>query len=143
MVVALEHYLAPLGSWVTVVEGATFVLCVLAFRRGIVGELSRLLKRPFETSRQARSNGMRMKDKVAVVTGAASGIGREIALAYAREGAKVAVADLRLEAAQAVAEELRAVGASAWRWRWTWPARPRWTPASPRSSRAWAAWTCW
>jgi 3-hydroxybutyrate dehydrogenase len=56
---------------------------------------------------------MRMKDKVAVVTGAASGIGREIALAYAREGAKVAVADLRLEAAQAVAAELQAVGASA------------------------------
>ncbi len=56
---------------------------------------------------------MRMKDKVAVVTGAASGIGREIALAYAREGAKVAVADLRLEAAQAVASELKGMGASA------------------------------
>jgi branched-chain amino acid transport system permease protein len=46
IVVALEHYLARLGSWVTVVEGATFVFCVLAFRRGVVGELSRLLKRP-------------------------------------------------------------------------------------------------
>jgi len=56
---------------------------------------------------------MRMKDKVAIVTGAASGIGREIAHAYAREGAKVAVADLKLDAAQAVVRELEALGASA------------------------------
>jgi 3-hydroxybutyrate dehydrogenase len=54
---------------------------------------------------------MRMKDKVAIVTGAASGIGREIAHAYAREGAKVAVADLKLDAAQAVVRELEALGA--------------------------------
>jgi branched-chain amino acid transport system permease protein len=46
VVVALEHYLARLGPWVTVVEGATFVVCVLAFRRGIVGELARLIKKP-------------------------------------------------------------------------------------------------
>jgi len=45
-VLAMENYLAQLGSWVTVTEGAIFVLCVLAFRRGIFGELSRLLKRP-------------------------------------------------------------------------------------------------
>jgi 3-hydroxybutyrate dehydrogenase len=56
---------------------------------------------------------MRMKDKVAIVTGAASGIGREIAHAYAREGAKVAVADLKLDAAQAVVAELQAAGATA------------------------------
>ena len=43
---ALENYLAQLGSWVTVTEGAIFVICVLAFRRGIFGELSRVLKRP-------------------------------------------------------------------------------------------------
>ena len=40
VVVALENYLAGLGPWVTVVQGATFVVCVLAFRRGIVGELA-------------------------------------------------------------------------------------------------------
>jgi 3-hydroxybutyrate dehydrogenase len=56
---------------------------------------------------------MRMKDKVAIVTGAASGIGREIAHAFAREGAKVAVADLKLDAAQAVVRELESLGASA------------------------------
>jgi branched-chain amino acid transport system permease protein len=44
--VALENYLAQLGSWVTVTQGVIFVLCVMAFRRGIFGELSRVLKRP-------------------------------------------------------------------------------------------------
>ena len=38
-VVAMETYLAPLGAWVTVVQGAVFVACVLAFRRGLVGAL--------------------------------------------------------------------------------------------------------
>jgi len=38
-IVGLESYLAPLGQWVTVITGAIFVVCVLAFRRGIVGEL--------------------------------------------------------------------------------------------------------
>jgi 3-hydroxybutyrate dehydrogenase len=56
---------------------------------------------------------MRMRDKVAIVTGAASGIGRDIALAYAREGAAVAIADLRLDAANAVAEEIMAAGGRA------------------------------
>lgn len=51
---------------------------------------------------------MKLKDKVAIVTGAASGIGKEIAMTYAREGAKVAIADLNLEAAQATAAEIEA-----------------------------------
>jgi branched-chain amino acid transport system permease protein len=46
VVVALQNYLAQLGAWVTVVQGLIFIACVLAFRRGIVGELGRLLKRP-------------------------------------------------------------------------------------------------
>ena len=40
VIIALENYLAPFGQWVTVITGAIFVVCVLAFRRGIVGELS-------------------------------------------------------------------------------------------------------
>ncbi|MGI3900142.1 MAG: branched-chain amino acid ABC transporter permease [Janthinobacterium lividum] len=44
--VALEFYLASIGSWVTVAEGAVFVICVLAFREGIVGVLARRLHRP-------------------------------------------------------------------------------------------------
>ena len=44
--VTLENYLAQLGSWVQVVQGVIFVICVIAFRRGIIGELARVLKRP-------------------------------------------------------------------------------------------------
>jgi 3-hydroxybutyrate dehydrogenase len=56
---------------------------------------------------------MKLEGKVAIVTGAASGIGREIALTYAREGAKVAIADLGLDAANATAAEIRAGGGKA------------------------------
>lgn len=52
---------------------------------------------------------MRLKNKVAIVTGAASGIGKEIALVYAREGAKVAIADLNLNQAQQVVEEIQSM----------------------------------
>jgi branched-chain amino acid transport system permease protein len=44
VVVTLQNYLAQFGGWVTVITGAIFVACVLLFRRGIVGELARLLK---------------------------------------------------------------------------------------------------
>jgi len=40
LIVAMENYLAPFGQWVLVIQGAVFVICVLAFRRGIVGELA-------------------------------------------------------------------------------------------------------
>jgi len=43
-IVAMENYLAPLGQWVLVIQGAIFVLCVLLFRRGIVGELANWLR---------------------------------------------------------------------------------------------------
>lgn len=49
---------------------------------------------------------MRLKDKVAIVTGAANGIGAEISRTYAREGAHVVLADLDLTKAQALAEEI-------------------------------------
>ena len=48
----------------------------------------------------------RLVDKVALITGAASGIGKEIALAFAREGAKVVIADLDQKAAQETASEI-------------------------------------
>src|SRR3954470_13156978 len=54
---------------------------------------------------------MKLQDKVCIVTGAASGIGKEIAITYAREGAKVVIADLNKAAAQATAAELKASGA--------------------------------
>lgn len=52
VIVTLQHYLAPFGSWVTVITGTIFVLSVLLFRRGIVGELERFLSA--RTSRQRR-----------------------------------------------------------------------------------------
>jgi branched-chain amino acid transport system permease protein len=46
IVITMQNYLAPFGAWVTVIQGAVFVVCVLLFREGIVGVLGRLLKRP-------------------------------------------------------------------------------------------------
>ncbi len=56
---------------------------------------------------------MKLKDRTAIVTGAASGIGKAIASLYAREGAAVAIADLDKEAAQATARELQTAGGRA------------------------------
>jgi len=42
--VALEYYLSTIGQWFSVVQGAIFVVCVLLFRRGIIGELAQLLR---------------------------------------------------------------------------------------------------
>ncbi len=53
---------------------------------------------------------MRLKDKVAVVTGAASGIGNEIAKLYLKEGAKIVIADLKQDAADAAAKEMDPTG---------------------------------
>ncbi len=53
---------------------------------------------------------MRLKDKSTIITGAASGIGKDIAFRFAREGAKVVIADLKQEAADATAAEIRAAG---------------------------------
>lgn len=44
VIVAMETYLAEFGQWVTVIQGAIFVACVLLFRRGIVGEIAHLLR---------------------------------------------------------------------------------------------------
>jgi 3-hydroxybutyrate dehydrogenase len=56
---------------------------------------------------------MQLKDKIALITGSASGIGKEIATVYAREGAKLVIADLNKAAADATAAELVATGAQA------------------------------
>ncbi len=46
IIITMENYLAQLGAWVSVVQGVIFVVCVLAFLRGVMGELARWLQRP-------------------------------------------------------------------------------------------------
>jgi branched-chain amino acid transport system permease protein len=46
IIITMQNYLAQLGAWVTVVQGVIFVICVLAFRRGVIGEIANVLKRP-------------------------------------------------------------------------------------------------
>jgi branched-chain amino acid transport system permease protein len=46
VIITMQNYLAQLGAWVTVVQGVIFVICVLAFRRGVIGELGNWLKKP-------------------------------------------------------------------------------------------------
>lgn len=56
---------------------------------------------------------MRLKNKVAIITGAASGMGQGEAIRFANEGAKVVIADLNIEGANAVAEDIKANGGEA------------------------------
>ena len=44
IIIAMQNYLAQVGQWVTVIQGVIFVVCVLLFRRGIVGEIAHLLR---------------------------------------------------------------------------------------------------
>ncbi|MFM8575442.1 MAG: branched-chain amino acid ABC transporter permease [Limnohabitans sp.] len=46
VIVTMQNYLAQVGAWVTIVQGIIFVVCVLAFRRGIIGEIANLIKKP-------------------------------------------------------------------------------------------------
>ena len=56
---------------------------------------------------------MRLADKIAIITGGARGIGREVALGFAREGASVVIADLRAELAQQTVGEIETAGGEA------------------------------
>jgi branched-chain amino acid transport system permease protein len=45
IIITMQNYLAQLGAWVTVVQGIIFVICVLAFRRGVIGEIAHLFRK--------------------------------------------------------------------------------------------------
>ena len=46
VIVSMENYLAQFGAWVTIIQGFIFVICVLAFRRGVIGEIANWIKKP-------------------------------------------------------------------------------------------------
>lgn len=56
---------------------------------------------------------MKLKDKIAIITGSGHGMGREMALAFAEEGANIVVAELSAPAAESVAKEIKALGRKA------------------------------
>lgn len=94
VVIALENYLAQLGAWVTVVQGAIFVACVLTFRRGIVGEFARFFTKPIRLNLSLVVEPAQPQKtvKVAMVsssTGPMALLGRA-----GIEGARIAVAEL-------------------------------------------------
>ncbi len=94
VVIALENYLAQLGAWLTVVQGAIFVVCVLTFRRGIVGELTALLKRPFKINLVVAVEPAEPAKTIKVgMVSSASGSLALLGLAGI-EGARLAVAEL-------------------------------------------------
>lgn len=55
-IIGLQHYLGGIGQWITVIEGLVFIGCVLAFRRGMAGEMGRLMG---ALQRAARFIGLR------------------------------------------------------------------------------------
>ena len=57
LVTAMENYLAQFGAWVTVTQGAIFVVCVLAFRRGIIGEIIHLMRPRSRTEAKMEAAG--------------------------------------------------------------------------------------
>jgi 3-oxoacyl-[acyl-carrier protein] reductase len=77
--------------------------CALAFSFPICCGSWRLLSRHDQTGEKFH---MRLKDKIAIITGAGGGFGEGIARRFAAEGARVAIVDLRAEAAERVASEI-------------------------------------
>jgi branched-chain amino acid transport system permease protein len=94
LVIALENYLAQLGAWLTIVQGAIFVVCVLTFRQGVVGELTARLKKPLRLNLVvAVEPAQPPKTIKAGIVSSASGSLALLGLAGI-EGARLAVAEL-------------------------------------------------
>ena len=46
VIVSMQNYLAKYGDWVTIIQGLIFIVCVMSFRRGIIGEIANWIKKP-------------------------------------------------------------------------------------------------
>jgi NAD(P)-dependent dehydrogenase (short-subunit alcohol dehydrogenase family) len=79
--------------------------------RGFQGIVENLRRTRNERHLKEQEKKMRLKDRVAIVTGGGRGIGRDIALAYAREGARVVVSDVDPETANTTAADVAKLGA--------------------------------
>lgn len=77
-----------------------------------------------------------LEGKVALVTGASQGLGRALALAYARAGARLAINARREESIRPVAEEIARVGGRCWPWPPTSPGARTWKGSWGRRSSA-------
>ena len=102
-----SHALAPVAE-LPVLEVVSAMSAGLPAADSLNQHLSPIWKSPPSSLqpanvRSSRHRRGRLVDRVAVITGAASGIGKEIALAYARDGAEVVIADLDRKAAQETA----------------------------------------
>ena len=63
VIIAMQNYLTALGQWVTVIQGVIFVVCVLLFRRGIVGEIAHCCGSSFEAARPTDAVRQRSRKK--------------------------------------------------------------------------------
>jgi len=86
---------------------------------------------------------MRLKDKVAIITGAAHGMGEEEARLFAGEGAQVVVADILDDLAEAVASDIRAGGGDAIAATIDVTSEPEWMALMPRPWPIMAGSTSW
>ena len=73
------------------------------------------------------NGGPRFRDQVALVVGAAHGIGKAIAVRLGREGAYVLLADVDAEALETTVQEMRSEGSGCKGWPATYAIKPRWT----------------
>jgi FlaA1/EpsC-like NDP-sugar epimerase len=69
-----------------------------------------ILLKPFLSTNNKQKMSKKFEGKVVIVTGGGSGIGRGIALAFSKEGAKIVLASRRLDVLNKVAEEIKAIG---------------------------------
>ena len=65
LVAAIQQYLAAFGAWVSIFQGIIFVVCVLLFRRGIVGEIVHLIRPRTRTEKELEAAGVAVEQAAA------------------------------------------------------------------------------